>query len=44
MNRNEIRDRLKATKIASLQLDPNGYCNLSCWSARAATCPTRRMP
>ena len=39
MNRDEIRDRLKATKIASLQLDPNGDCNLSCWY-----CPRGHMP
>lgn len=39
MNRDEIRDRLSRTKVNSVQLDPNGYCNLSCWYCPRAYAP-----
>jgi MoaA/NifB/PqqE/SkfB family radical SAM enzyme len=39
MNHAEIRDQLMATKIDSVQLDPNGYCNLSCWYCPRAYAP-----
>ena len=31
-----IKDKLKTQKIANMQLDPNGRCNVGCWY-----CPVR---
>ena len=32
----KIKDKLKTNKIANMQLDPNGVCNVGCWY-----CPVR---
>lgn len=34
----DILQKLKTTKIANMQLDPNGHCNVGCWY-----CPVRYL-